>query len=263
MIRHKLADCASTLQILMSPFISTFLGAFFLLLVVSGCHTPLAVKQMQARNPLAKNAAKTPVEIVNVWNSYAHTTPEGKLVRGMAGRIHFYDNHNKSQTVKVDGDMTVFVFDGTETDPAHAKPFKVFQFESDTLDQHYSHQMPLGHGYNFFLPIDEVGGEEKPISIIVRFDDKLKDGFEVAQPVNTVLAGRRPQPPTEPTIREFLDSTSLHAEANRSIINRYDYNSVIQQVSHTEEIETPNQEPTRVTTIPLNDGMQRRLHTPN
>ena len=243
----------------MAQSVRIFVGIFLSLIFVFGCHTPLAVKQMQAKNPFAKNAAKTPVEIVDAWNSYAQTKPDGTIIRGMAGRVHFYDDQKKGQSVKVDGDLTVFVFDGNETDPAHTKPFKIFQFKAETLDQYYSHQKPLGHGYDFFLPIDEIGGEEKPISIIVRFDNTLDKLFITSQqPVNTVLAGRRPQTPMEPSIREFLDSRALFADANRTITTQYD-SPIIQQVGYFIETENVEPESPRVTTIPLNDNMTRRL----
>jgi len=227
-------------------------------LFVSGCHTPLAVKQIQAKNPLAKNAAKTPTTIVDVWNSCAQKTPEGKVVRGMAGQVHFYDDQKNNQAVKVDGDLTVYVFDGNESDPAHTKPLKVFKFGAEVLNDHYSHQKPLGHGYSFFLPIDEIGGEEQSLSIIVRFDNKLNDNdYVITKPVNTLLAGRRPSPPAEPSIREFLESRSLLAEASQNITAAYD-SSVIQQVVYTSE-KGGEPEKSRVSTIPLNSGMTRRL----
>jgi len=251
----------------------------FLSLLVSGCHTPLAVKQMQAKNPLAKNAAKTPVEIVDVWSSYAQTTPEGKIIRGMAGRIHFYDTQSKGQPVKVDGDLIVFVFDGNDSDPDHTKPIKIFQFDADTLDQHYSHQKPLGHGYNFFLPIDELGGEEKSLSIIARFDNSLTEGRVMGQPINTLLAGRRPPTPTDPTIREFLESRSLLAEAHRNATAHYapaiqqaayitaaevDAMDKVDKVDKVAEMDKVPEPPRpavnpRVTTIPLNNNITRRI----
>jgi len=245
----------------MPQSVSLTLVALLSLLFVLGCHTPLAVKQIQAKNPLAKNAAKTPVEIVDVWNSYAQTTTEGKTMRGMAGRVHFYDDPRKGRAVKVEGDLTVYVFDDNETDPARTKPLKVFQFKAETLAQHYSHQKPLGHGYNFFLPIDEIGGEEKPLCIMVRFDDKLNDTKLddmplIAQPINTILAGRKPQTPTEPTIREFLESRSLVAEANRTLTAQHD--SSIQQAGYIKE-NTDAGKKSRVSTIPLNNDMTRRL----
>ena len=236
------------------------IGILLPLLFAAGCHTPLAVKQMQAKNPLAKNAAKTPVEIVDTWNACVQTMPEGKVVRGLAGRIHFYDNQKKHQAIKVDGDFTVYVFDGNENDPAHTRPLKIFLFEADTLEQHYSHQKPLGHGYNFFLPIDEIGGEEKSLCLMVRFDDKLDEMSGKLPPMaqsNTILPGRKPQTPTEPTIRDFLESHSLMAETSRSLARQN--NSVIQQTGYVMEASNSMSEKSKISTIPLNNNMTRRL----
>ena len=234
------------------------IGILLFVLFVSGCQTPLTVKQMQAKNPWAKNAAKTPVKVVDMWNSYAQTTSEGTVVRGMAGRVHFYDNPRESHAVKVDGNLTVYVFDGNETDPAHTKPLKIFQFKAETLAQHHSYKKSVGHSYTFFLPIDEIGGEEKSLCIITRFDDRLeKDTFVMTHPVSTMLAGRKPQQPAEPSIREFLESRSLFAEANQSIAVGYD--SAIQQVGYVMEKQIVEPEKSRVSTIPLNGDMTRRL----
>jgi len=227
-------------------------------LVVSGCQTPLTVKQMQAKNPWAKNAAKTPVKVVDMWNSYAQTVADGTVVRGMAGRVHFYDNSRENRAVKVDGNLTVYVFDGNETDPAYTKPLKVFQFKAETLPQHHSYHKSTGHSYTFFLPFDEIGGEEKSLCIITRFDDGLeKDTFVMTHPVNTMLAGRKPQQPVEPNIREFLESRSLYAEANQGLVARND--SAIQQVGYVMETQNVEPEKSRVSTIPLNGDMTRRL----
>jgi hypothetical protein len=160
----------------------------------------------------------------------------------------------------VDGDLTVYVFDGNETDPAHTKPLKIFQFQASTLEKYHSHQKTLGHGYNFFLPMDEIGGVEKPLSIIVRFDNHLDEMFVMSQPVNAVLAGRRAEQPTEPTIRNFLDSQSVLADANRSLVTASNA-SVIQQVAHITETTQTKPERSRVSTIPLNSGMSWRLHS--
>jgi hypothetical protein len=213
---------------------------------------------MQAKNPLAKNSAKTPIEIVDVWNPCVQTTPEGKIMRGMAGRVHFYDNPKKKQTIKVDGNLAVYVFDGNETDPAHTKPLKVFKFAAETLSEHYAKQKPLGHGYNFFLPMDEVGGEEKSLCILVRFDDTLDEMLVMSHPVNAVLPGRRLQPPADPTIREYLESRSIQAENNRNMTAKYD-SPEVRQAGYVEEKKDAIPEKTKTSTIPLNSSMTRRL----
>ena len=244
----------------MPQFVKISVSVLAILICIAGCHTPLSIKQMQAKNPIAKNAPKTPNKMVDAWQSYAQTTADGKIMRGIAGRVYFYEDHKEEQAVKVDGDLTVYIFDGKETDPTYTKPEKVFQFKADTLPKHYSHQKPFGHGYNFFLPMDEIGGEEKSLSIIVRFDNRLDDMFVLSKPVNTVLAGRKPQQQAKPTIREFLDSQSLLAETNRSITAALNASS-IQQTSYIAEKTEVEQERSKVSTIPLNGDMARRLYS--
>ena len=221
--------------------IRIFLPIIVACILLTGCqnHT---YKKMQAKNPLAKNSPKSPTKMVDVWNTYAQTTPDGPPVRGVAGRVHFFNDAKKKQSVKVDGSMTVFVFDGDQKDPAHAKPLKVFQFKPETLGKHYSYKKPLGHGYDFFLPFDSIDGVEKPLCVIARFDDTLEGTLVISPPVSVLLKGSR----SEPAIKDvMLAKTELLP-------------GVIEQVSHT----TPSPKPEvdrNVTTIALNDHLTRRL----
>ena len=200
---------------------------------------------------MAKHVPKIPVEMIDTWRSCDHIAEDGTIIRGMAGRVLFYDDNKQTMPIKVDGDVTVFVFDAHEQEPEHAKPMKVFRFRADTLEQYYSHQKPLGHGYDFFLPMDVLGQDEKPLHIITRFDNSLDGMFLVARPVNSMLAGRIP---TEHIPVEYWQTAGQH--------------STIQQVSHFSEQQAdgdpkPNSvqhtENRRVSTIPLNSSMIRRL----
>ena len=219
------------------------MNRFFLLLIVtcllfSGCQS---YKRMQAKNPLAKNSPKSPTKMVDAWNTYAQTMPDGPPTRGVAGRVHFFNDAKKKQAVKVDGSMTVFVFDGEQKDPAHAKPIKVFQFKPETLSKHYSFKKPLGHGYDFFLPFDSIDGVERPLCVIARFDDTLEGTLVLSPPVNVLLKGSR----SEPVIKDVMIAQTEEP--------------VIQQVSHTTPSESPSKPDRNVSTITLNDNLTRRL----
>ncbi|MDR2440580.1 MAG: hypothetical protein LBE12_14555 [Planctomycetaceae bacterium] len=245
-------------MVISSSKIINFLLTIFIFVFVFGCQSNLALKRMQAKNPLAKNSAKTPTKMVDVWNTYAQTTPEGKILRGIAGRIHFYNDHKKKQAVKIDGDLTVFIFNGNEKDPAHAKPLKIYQFKSETLDKHYSFKKPLGHGYDFFLPFDEIGGEEKNLCVMTRFDDRLEHVLVLSHPVVTVLKGTKREPPAaENAVQEFLANNSILMKANRELAEQTIPSNIKQvgfeQEQPAEKIERP------VSTIILNDSMTRRL----
>lgn len=243
----------------------------------AGCRSNLTAKRMAARNPLAKNAAKSPVSMVDVWQTYAETGTDGKAQRGVGGRIHFYAEGKKKEAIKVDGDVTVFVFDGEEKDPAHAKPLKIYQFKAETLTKHYASKKPLGHGYDFFLPFDELGGEEKTLCIMTRFDDRLEGGLILSQPVNTILKGTKRHSTVESPFQEFLASRSNsdRRPATGSQPGPMDPNDITQVAFRQGNPETAAETATpasggpsnpaeqrTVATILLNDPMTRRLSQP-
>ena len=178
----------------MFSFRLTIFALVLTLLVAStGCQGNKTYKQIAAKNPVAKNTPKTPTRMAVFWTPYAQTVPDGLPMRGLAGRVHFYHESKKPQTIKVDGNMTVFVFDGNVKDPAHAKPLKIFVFKSETLAKHYSFKKPLGHGYDFFLPFDTIGGEEKNLCLLARFDDVINDKLITSMSANTILKGSKPE----------------------------------------------------------------------
>lgn len=229
------------------------------LVLLSGCQSNRTMKRVAAKNPLAKNVVKTPTRMVDVWRTYAQTTPEGQPMRGIAGRVHFYDEGHKKKSIKVDGDVTIFVFDAEEKDPAHAKPLKVFKFPANTLKVHYSHKKPLGHGYDFFLPIDEIDGEEKNLCVMTRFDDALEGGLVLAPPINTKLHGSKRNTTPETSFQQFLANNSALGKMEEGPIDPTD----IRQVSFNDRTGASSNasEPAlrTVATIRLNEGMTRRL----
>jgi len=245
-------------------YISLLLFSFLILPLLMGCNT-LVYKRTAAKNPLAKNSVKVPVNMLDLWSPYAQTTPEGNVVRGLAGRIYFYSDAQKKHAVKVEGDLSVFVFDGKETNPSRAKPIRVYKFPAATLATHYSFKKPLGHGYDFFLPFDEIGGEEKNLCVMARFDDVLESSLLVAKPVNTVLSGTKP---------EMNETPFQHFLANHSIIGKQEplmgtvkpaapdstgkKDEDIKQASFEEEKSEPQQQ-RQATRIMLNESMTRQM----
>lgn len=259
---------------------SYFLGLLTAFLAVSlGCQSNMTYKRLAAKNPMSKNSAKMPNQMVDVWNNYAQTTPEGQVVRGIAGRIHFYDDARKKRAVKVDGDLTVFLFDGKETDPTRSKPLRVYKFPAETMDSHHAFKKPLGHGYDFFLPFDEINGEEKNLCIMARFDDRLESNLVVTKPVHTILKGSKKATP-ETSFQQFLANNSILGKTGRDAETKGDQgiadqssgeSNEIRQVvfnetekdqkinTETETVQGREKPQRNVTTISLNDNMSRRL----
>lgn len=232
--------------------------------LLTGCQSNLQMKRIAAKNPMSKNVVKTPTKMVDVWKTYAQTTPEGKAMRGIAGRIHFYGDSKRKRSIKVDGSLSVFVFDGDEKDPARAKPLKIYKFGPETLPKHYAYKKPLGHGYDFFLPFDEIGGEEKTLCVMARFDDQLEGQLVMTQPVNTILKGSSralEKNSPENLLQEFMASQGSDA-SQTGPSEKLDPNR-IEQVAFRQESsqnESRNENKDRVvTTISLNDNLTRGL----
>jgi hypothetical protein len=80
----------------------------------------------------------------------------------------FYGKDDK-KTIKVDGKLTVYVFDAVEQDTGLAIPEKKFVFPAEHWPDHYSHSK-LGHSYSIWLPWDEVGGPKRDLVLICRFE---------------------------------------------------------------------------------------------
>ncbi|MDR3109856.1 MAG: hypothetical protein LBU65_09255 [Planctomycetaceae bacterium] len=201
----------------------TITVCLILLTTVAGCANHSISKSIKMpSNPLTKNKAKTPQRMVDVWNTFAQTDPAGgKPIRGLAGRVMFFADEKNKKPVKVDGRMTVFVFDSKVTDPAHSKPLKQYVFPTATLEKHYSHKEPFGHCYDFFLPFDEVGGDEKTLCVMARFDDKIKGEFVMSQPVTTVLQGASPENATQKMIAEVQSPDNAGTGKSTALLDAY------------------------------------------
>ncbi len=132
----------------------------------SGC-TPL---NLTASMPWPGRDSKPaiPGRMSVVWTDTTLNQAGRAPVRGFGGRIMFYGKDEKSP-VKVDGRLSVYAFDESETTDGNPAPRKKFLFTPEQLPQHYS-ESKLGHSYSVWIPWDEIGGPPRRISLIVRFE---------------------------------------------------------------------------------------------
>ncbi|MGL4595702.1 MAG: hypothetical protein ACRCUY_13340 [Thermoguttaceae bacterium] len=259
----------------MFRFSFAFLCCCLFVIVTFGCKSNQTYKQMAAKNHFSKNSPKIPTQMVDVWQTYAESNVNGVPMRGVGGRILFYQDAKRKIPVKVDGDLTVFIFDGNEKNPATAKPLWVHKFSAETLAQHYSYKKPLGHGYDFFLPCDVIDGEERKLSVMARFDDHIDDRLIVSAPVSTLLRGTRRQTDPDSSVQEFFwASRASLVQANEEIMRSQNVMPAsFNSEQNTSEVRqsgdmtatnstnsTANQIESRaVATISLNDNWSRRL----
>ena len=118
--------------------------------------------------PGRDSESEIPGKMTVVWTDTSLNQPGRPAVRGFGGRIMFYGKDEK-KPVKVNGRLTVYAFDESETPDANAAPKKKYVFNADQLPQHYS-ESKLGHSYSVWLPWDEIGGPTRKIGLIVRFE---------------------------------------------------------------------------------------------
>jgi hypothetical protein len=142
-----------------------------------------------------------PDKIVAYWNDTVLTQTGRPPIRGFGGRLMFYEGKNE-EPVKVEGNLVVYAFDETDRDANNARPDRKYAFTPEQLPLHYS-KTKIGHSYSVWLPWDEVGGVQKEITLIVRFQPK-EGAAAISDPCRQLLPGRiepaRAKTPETPVI---------------------------------------------------------------
>jgi len=192
-----------------------------LTLVASGCSSFNLSDGLKWPN--SEDKPQIPARVVDVWtDDILHQTGQPSK-RGFGGRLIFYNRENE-KPIKVDGTLVVYLFDDRCEDPLREDPIHKYIFPAEILEKHHS-ESELGHSYSFWLPVDEVGGVERKLTIIPRFEPRV-GGKVMAKPSTHVLPGRpADDQPSSPLVQRF--------EA-RHYKKRAD--GEVQQVAHIEPI---------------------------
>ncbi len=126
-----------------------------------------------------------PDRIVVIWTDAVMNSPNEVGVRGMGGRIMFYEA-GQDETVKVDGSLTVYAYENNGTNGASV-PTRKYAFLAEQLERHYS-KSQLGHSYSFWLPWGEVGGPPRQLTLIARFEPR-GGGAVLSEAITQLLPG--------------------------------------------------------------------------
>ncbi len=118
----------------------------------------------------AKPEPQVPTRLVATWTEAVLNTAGEKSKRGFGGRIAFF-NRDSDDPVRVDGQLVVYAFDETARKSHETQPTRKYIFPADEVVRHES-DSALGPAYSFWLPWDEVGGPQKNVSLIARFEPK-------------------------------------------------------------------------------------------
>ena len=136
-----------------------------------------------------KDQPGSPSRIVATWTDTVLYQSNQTPMRGFGGRLLFYADE-KDEPIKVNGTLTVYVFDGTNRDSNNDRPDRKYVFAKEQLQSHYS-KSKFGHSYSVWIPWDEAGGEQKEMSLIARFAP-AKGSVLVGEQVKQILPGKTP-----------------------------------------------------------------------
>jgi hypothetical protein len=153
--------------------------------IIAGC-TSLKMPKPNMWPFSSEDAPGTPTRVVSSWNDTILYQPNQVPLRGFGGRLLFYAG-DKPEPVKVDGTLTVYVFDETNRDPNNVRPDRKYVFTKEQLPSHYS-KSKLGHSYSVWIPWDEAGGPQKELSMIARFTPD-KGSVVVGEQTKQILPG--------------------------------------------------------------------------
>jgi len=131
-----------------------------------------------------------PESVLPIWSDTVLHQPGKPGVRGFGGRVYFYADEG-GDPVKVDGSLTVYVFDADQHDTSSSKPLRKFVITADQLAGHHS-KSDLGDSYSVWIPWDKVGGPSKSLSLIARFDGR-NGGTAISDASSKLLPGSTDQ----------------------------------------------------------------------
>lgn len=129
---------------------------------------------------------QVPDRMMAVWSDTILHQPRKPGVRGFGGRIYFYRGQ-QPEPIEVDGGLVVYAFDSDSPRSSSTKPEKKYVFTADQFAEHMSHT-EMGPSYSVWLPWDQIGGPNRKLSLIARFEGR-QGGVVLSKPSSKLLPG--------------------------------------------------------------------------
>lgn len=143
-------------------------------------------------NQVPEASAKNPVvKILSLWEPSEGRDPQGLPCRGFAGQVLFLGNKGGTP-VKVQGDVSIYVFDDFGTVEEQSRPLHVFEFKGGSWERHLK-VGTLGPAYHVFVPYTRPGGYEANCSIRIKYLPADGSPVVFSDPSNLPLKGK-PRP---------------------------------------------------------------------
>ena len=154
-----------------------------------------------------KPEPQVPTRLVATWTETVLNTAGQKPLRGFGGRIAFF-NRDSDDPVRVDGQLVVYAFDETSRPSHETHPSRKYIFPAAEVVRHES-ESKVGPSYSFWLPWDEVGGSQRNISLIARFEP-TGGPIVIGEQTKHFLPGASP---------DVLPAPQLASEGRSEIVN--------------------------------------------
>ena len=216
------------------------------------------VETLAHKKQKSSDDAMPPVTMAAIWNFALYEKPGSPSIRGLGGRLYFYDANNNA--VKADGELTVYGFD--EDSETKSKPDKKFVFRASELQSHYS-ESALGGSYSVWIPWDKVGGYRKSVTLLPVFKSADGNIIRAEQSIN-LLAGK-----VRKTVSGDADHPYRVLGSSSAVLDQpsdqdeQSNSSQIQRASFTEADSTSQaseqQSRIRTTAISLTPNLQRQM----
>lgn len=159
------------------------------LLGLTGCAELSLFTLSRAPQFLEPDAMHPVTEILCLWEPSDGTNLEGQPTRGFAGQMFFF-TRGRAESAKVNGTVTLYLFDDHGTPEEQARPAQQMEFTSDQWN--YFLTLPkVGPAYQLFLPYSRPGTYEATCAIRVRYTPADGGPPVFSRMATIALPGRR------------------------------------------------------------------------
>ncbi|MCA9080775.1 MAG: hypothetical protein KDA58_09465 [Planctomycetaceae bacterium] len=157
----------------------------------SGC-TSLNLNPFARTKPLLKESANHPVvEVICLWEPAEGQGLDGLPSRGFAGQLLFFA-HGHDEPVKVDGKVTLYVFDDQGSVEDQSRPLHEFNFEGAVWNT-YLRESSMGAAYQLFIPYTRPGTKHAECSLRVKYTPPGGGRSSFSKMATIVLPGPKPE----------------------------------------------------------------------
>ncbi|MEC7447048.1 MAG: hypothetical protein VX500_12065 [Planctomycetota bacterium] len=191
-----------------------------------------------------KTEPETPDRILAIWTDTVRMQAGSPGVRGFGGRLFFYKD-GETQPVEVKGGATVYVFDADNPDPDQPAAEKKYVWSSAEFENHMS-ESPLGKSYSLWIPWGVVGGEQRSLSIVTRFEGD-NGAVVISQPVVKLLPGKTKvsSESNESGVRHasYIEETTVESNTQRRQTETIDLPPSFYRHLNVDDVETTEMVP--------------------